>query len=392
MDVNKKEPPLITVIVPVYNIENYISKCLDSIITQSYKNIEVILVDDGSTDMSSSICDKYCNLDGRITVFHKNNGGLVSARKYGMEHASGEYLLNVDGDDYIKPDMIGKMYKRLIENNADVVQCGFECDDGKLYRYDDCKMELNNTERAILVEEWLAEKPRFDSQIFTKLGKADIMIKAYLKVPNKCSYGEDCVFYSELLKSIHSISIMKDVFYCYRIRKGSVSHPNNYFIDKLIETDYFFPILYENLKSYCGNDSIGLLEKWISKEKMRLLKNYMKKKWNYTLPIYKIDCIEQLRGHKVAVYGAGTYGVDIIIQLSVYADIQITYWVDLNAHDYNYSFRKVHYPEALNDGNWDYLIIALHDKAVSEDIADRIGHELCVEANRIIWDYERLKV
>ena len=99
---------LVSIIVPVYNIEKYINRCIDSIIKQSYKKIEVIIIDDGSTDNSSKIIDNYPQKDSRIKVIHKENGGLSSARNEGMKYASGDFLCFIDGDDYIDDEQIGR--------------------------------------------------------------------------------------------------------------------------------------------------------------------------------------------------------------------------------------------------------------------------------------------
>ena len=114
---------LISVIVPVYNVENYLEDCLESIINQSYKNIEIILINDGSTDKSGNICDEYANKDNRIKVLHKENGGVSSARNDGMAMASGEYLTFVDSDDIIHPDYLSILYQDAIDYDADIVHC-----------------------------------------------------------------------------------------------------------------------------------------------------------------------------------------------------------------------------------------------------------------------------
>lgn len=112
---------LISVIVPVFNVEKYLCECLDSIINQSYKNIEIILVDDGSTDDSGKICERYRHKDNRITVLHKSNEGLSSARNKGLEKARGEYIQFIDSDDYIDTDTIEIMHDIVCKYNADVV-------------------------------------------------------------------------------------------------------------------------------------------------------------------------------------------------------------------------------------------------------------------------------
>lgn len=117
--------PVISVIVPVYNVEKYIEKCVDSIIIQTYKNLEIILVDDGSPDKCPEICDNYAKKDSRIKVIHKVNGGLSDARNAGLDIASGKYVTFIDSDDYISFDYIEKLYCALVDNGADMSLCSF---------------------------------------------------------------------------------------------------------------------------------------------------------------------------------------------------------------------------------------------------------------------------
>lgn len=112
---------LLSIIVPVFNTENYLSNCLDSIRNQQFSDFEVILVDDGSTDKSSSICDKYAKIDSRFTVYHKKNSGVSSARNYGISHAIGDYVTFIDSDDYIFPHYFKDIEKIINESNPDVV-------------------------------------------------------------------------------------------------------------------------------------------------------------------------------------------------------------------------------------------------------------------------------
>ena len=117
--------PLITVIIPVYNIEAYIEKCIRSVIGQTYKNLEIILVDDGSSDNSGLICDKYAKKDTRIKVIHKKNGGLSDARNAAIDIAAGEYLTFIDGDDYVANSYVEMLYE-LINEGYDISICGYK--------------------------------------------------------------------------------------------------------------------------------------------------------------------------------------------------------------------------------------------------------------------------
>ena len=116
---------LVSVIVPVYKVEFYLSECIESILKQTYQNLEIILVDDGSPDDCGSICDKYAQQDKRIKVFHKNNEGLSEARNYGIERATGDYLSFVDSDDWIEPDMFETLVSVVVVNDSDIVCCGY---------------------------------------------------------------------------------------------------------------------------------------------------------------------------------------------------------------------------------------------------------------------------
>lgn len=116
----------ISVIVPIYNVQNYLEECINSILKQDYENIEIILIDDGSTDKSGIICDKYKKkYNSIIKVFHKKNGGLSDARNYGIRHATGRYIAFVDGDDIVLSDYLSSMYNNLKKSNVLVSACGF---------------------------------------------------------------------------------------------------------------------------------------------------------------------------------------------------------------------------------------------------------------------------
>ena len=116
---------LISVIIPVYNVEKYLTKCVDSIINQTYKNLEIILVDDGSPDNCGKICDEYAKKDNRIKVIHKENGGLSSARNAGLDICKGEYICFIDSDDFVSLSFIEVLYKMIQINKTDIAQCNF---------------------------------------------------------------------------------------------------------------------------------------------------------------------------------------------------------------------------------------------------------------------------
>lgn len=120
--------PEISIIVPIYNVEEYLRKCIDSILSQTYTDFEVLLIDDGSTDQCGEICDVYSLKDVRVRVFHKQNGGLTSARNYGMERARGKWIMHVDGDDWIEKDILELLLNKVHETHADIAMADFSWD------------------------------------------------------------------------------------------------------------------------------------------------------------------------------------------------------------------------------------------------------------------------
>lgn len=141
--------PIISIIVPIYNVERYLSRCIESILNQSFKEFELILVDDGSPDNSGEICDIYASKDDRVKVIHKKNGGVSSARNVGVSVANGEYIGFVDPDDYIDKEMYCKLYRLCIDNDSDIAICRFNRDiNGKLQNIESAEeiIELNNIE------------------------------------------------------------------------------------------------------------------------------------------------------------------------------------------------------------------------------------------------------
>ncbi len=116
---------IVSIIVPVYNVEAYLPKCIESLVHQTYTNLEIILIDDGSTDTSGKICDEYAKSDSRIQVVHKENGGVSDTRNVGLDHVNGSYIMFVDSDDFIDEKMVEILYQDLIEQDADISQCNY---------------------------------------------------------------------------------------------------------------------------------------------------------------------------------------------------------------------------------------------------------------------------
>ncbi|MDO4729580.1 MAG: glycosyltransferase family 2 protein [Candidatus Saccharibacteria bacterium] len=213
------EKPLISIIVPIYNVEDCVEKCVDSILAQSYKNIEIFLVDDGSGDRSGVICDKYAKKDERVVVIHKKNGGLSSARNAGIKKMNGEYVSFVDGDDALKVDCIEKLYEDIVRENADVSACGFM----RFDEYGESTCSEANFAGVVSSHDamtLLLEKKIYPSA-WGKLYKKGIFGK--LRYNEQCKYGEDLDAIIRILDAdLKIVFSQEDKNYLYRTRANSI--------------------------------------------------------------------------------------------------------------------------------------------------------------------------
>lgn len=210
---------LISIVVPLYNVEQYLQKCVDSLINQTYKNLEIILVDDGSPDNCPKICDEYAKQDIRIKVIHKENGGLSDARNAGMKVARGEYISFIDSDDWIKSEMIEDMYNRMIEDNSDLVSSGViwvDVDGTEIRTATVSENCVLNTEQAM---KELINDGKLKQHVWNKLYKTDLI----KNIPfDKGKYHEDVFWSYKVIGESKRISIEKNSYYFYVQRSESI--------------------------------------------------------------------------------------------------------------------------------------------------------------------------
>lgn len=228
---------LVSIIVPVYNVEKYLNRCVNSLINQTYKNLEIILVDDGSPDNSPIICDNYAAKDSRIKVIHKKNGGLSDARNAGIEASTGDYLVFIDSDDYAEINMIEETLSRLVASYADVCIWGYYAD------FVDADEKLQKTRITRLINETYTKSNiatlKVDSKIVGLLGYAwNKMYRTTLIKDNNfrftkgLSLVEDIVFNSIVLSKADKVEFIEDSYVHY------VQRPRETLGSKFYE-DYF---------------------------------------------------------------------------------------------------------------------------------------------------------
>lgn len=211
---------IISVIVPVYNVENYLRRCVDSILGQTYRDLEVILADDGSTDGSGKICDDYAQKDGRVRVIHKENGGLSDARNAGMQAATGGFLAFVDSDDLVAPDMFRRMLEILQTEKSDIVQCGVKKFflEEELYQ----NKEESSSVKTYSAQEALLELTldrNFRQTVWNKLYRRETAAAVPFE---KGKLNEDEFWTFQVFGRAQKISLTEETFYFYYQRQGSI--------------------------------------------------------------------------------------------------------------------------------------------------------------------------
>ncbi|MBO5397964.1 MAG: glycosyltransferase family 2 protein [Clostridia bacterium] len=213
---------LITIVVPVYKVEQYLKKCVDSIINQTYKNLEIILVDDGSPDNCGNMCDEYANLDSRVKVIHKENGGLSSARNAGIEIAKGKYISFVDSDDYITNDYIEFLYNLILTNNVKVSICSHTViyDTGLV-------LEKATNEHSVIDTKTAIERILYDEGLDTSAWAKLYETKLFenIKYPNGKLF-EDSATTCKILCECDKVAIGSKSKYFYLIRNNSITKTN----------------------------------------------------------------------------------------------------------------------------------------------------------------------
>lgn len=217
--------PKVSVIVPVYNVEEYLERCINSILNQTYRNIEIILVDDGATDESGKICDDYEKKDERIRVIHKKNGGLSSARNAALDVVRGEFITFVDSDDYISNYYIELLYKALCDANADISVCDFKKGTENNYSF----KKNNYSKKQVFLseaclEQWHSHNKKNETVAWGKLYKADLFGNIRFPVGK---IHEDIYVTHCLVARARKICFIKTELYYYFQRAGSIIKENS---------------------------------------------------------------------------------------------------------------------------------------------------------------------
>lgn len=378
---------MISVIVPVYNIESYLRECVDSVINQTYPFLEIILVDDGSTDGSGAVCDEYAAVDDRIRVIHKKNGGLVTARKAGLSMAKGEYIGFVDGDDWVEPDFFEVLYQKMKEVNTDFVQCGGyeERENGEseiLCSWEKDKYVVSDREEVLVdfYDNFLTRKGYINEFIWNKLFSKEFIFKRYETVPDHQQHGEDFVCMCECMLTCRSFASVSKVLYHYRYREDSLSHDAS--VEMISKMCGLVSVMRGKLQEHnCYFPAVkSRLDEIFWKSMQYHWENAMKDRLGH----FYVPELETLNGKKVVLYGAGRCGWDYYKQLRLYAQIEIVAWADKRAKEKENDCMEMTMPKDLAFVDYDVCLIAVRDEEVFEEIREELSGE-GIPKEKILW-------
>ncbi len=257
---------LISIIVPVYNMEKYLDRCVASILHQTYTNLEIILVDDGSSDNSPLMCDKYASQDNRIKVIHKKNGGLSDARNAGLEVATGSYIGYVDSDDWIEPDMYERMYMACAQNNADIAVCKYRA------VFKDRIIDRGSDDLVVLTREELLniyifehEKYVIYNSVWSKLFSRKLVEDMVFPVGRN---SEDIMYTTRAFCRVKTAVYIDACLYNYVLdRDGSIMNEKN--VNRMFDDE--IPFWHEHIECIRDNVSSDMADKAAYRFYRRLL-------------------------------------------------------------------------------------------------------------------------
>lgn len=386
---NKQSSPLVSVIVPVYNVVFYIKECIESIQTQTYPNIEIIIVDDGSTDGSGEICGELAERDSRIRLIHQENAGVVSARGRGVEASEGKYLSFVDGDDWVEPNMIEGMVRDIGE--ADLISTKIQ----KEARPGEWVEEYDKFPEGVYSGETGLAKV-FETMIFdlnsgsvynltpgvcNKLFLKDKLQKVYLEVPPQLTFAEDSVLLYKYLLDCHALVISHKCFYHYRYREGSAVHR----IDRqrLININRVYLSLEDDFRNHRLKDSLLVqLQRWIRHMTCRAVNEFMGFDPSVYIQEYITD-LSGLKNKKIIVYGAGVAGRNAHRQLKKLG-YTVVLWADKNYALYQSMGMSVSPPEEILSLEYDVIYIAVAERTLAGKIKKELT-EKGIEEDCLFW-------
>ena len=387
----------ISVIVPIHNIEPYLPKCIDSLLVQSFTNFELILVDNGSPDNCPEICDRYAAIDNRIRVIHKENHGLLSARKAGLEKAKGKYVAYVDGDDWVDIFYLDTLYKMAAANGSDLVVTGhFREFDGKIEtikpsftgNYDASEIRSLVLPTAIYNGHFCEHN--VSTYVWNKLFKRELLLQYVLDIPNDIIMGEDAAITYTYLTLCNHITICDIPVYYYRQRPDSIVKSIEDPEMEYHRLSYLLVFLRSKLSPYLSEDNLNIQ-----------LTNYL-----YSLILVRsgglisneVDntifnpFLNTSKDSRIVVYSSGSFGQHILSTNAKLKYFDIVRWIDIDFHSMTIDGNSVQPIGAINNDEFDFLIIATSNPVNYEQIKSNLQLIGIDEGKIVQIDHEEVEI
>lgn len=378
---------MVSIIVPVYNAEKYLRKCIESIRSQTLENIQIILVDDGSVDLSGEICDEYAKSDERIGVIHKPNRGLVSARKSGLQLAKGDYIGFVDSDDWIEKDMFSDLYQLALGTGADIVAEGFMEDISGECREKRNQIKEGNyrkeEERAFLYQNMLNCEDYFcmgiQPYLWNKLIRRELAESCMTAVEDSIRVGEDAAVIYPALLAAKNIVISSQCHYHYCIRGTSMiwkKEGEEKEIEGVVK-------LYHHLKKHFSE----MPSRYCLKQQLKryTVNNCMVRALGFAVgdgsPLLLSERIE--KEDPIIIYGAGALGRAVYQYAKKEDHMNVKGWADRDAERYQKIGLPVTMIEKTVIEEKDKVLIALFQKKAEEEVRKKL-QEIGVKEKQIV--------
>lgn len=382
------QQPLISVLVPIYKIDQYLGICIESILNQTYKNLEIILVDDGSPDRCPEICDLYARKDSRIKVIHKPNGGLVSARKAGILAATGEYIGYVDGDDWVGPGFYHALYSSISESGADIAIAGFSRD-----LFASTKNILNAIPSGVYEGETLNNIKKemisygefychgLTTYLWNKLFRREAILQYQLDMDERITIGEDAATTYNAIMASKKIVVTDNCAYHYRQREDSMLKTTLNYAEEYRKVKYLHDYMMKSL-------SVWPEEYNLQKQVCDLIASTYIIRSGGTLGVnhpvftnfpFSIDFTNK----RIVVYGAGTFGQQFVKRLKNENKCQLVAWIDEDYWEYRRCCMDVDPLESMCRNDYDYVVIANLTPTVIENMKSNL-YDYGIEQKKIL--------
>lgn len=384
----------ISVIVPVYNTYSFLSKCVNSILRQSYFNLEIILIDDGSTDGSGELCDRYRQKDERVKVIHQLKAGVTEARKQGLKASTGTYVAFIDSDDYIETEMFQILEQIAEEKGADLVTSGYIKETpGK------ARLWLNQARQDAFQEGVYSKKKKFICEnmmcynkyslsgilptLCSKLFKRELVEKNIGRIPASITIAEDACLTYMCCMDAECICVTHKIFYHYYMRKSSRVHTIEKKCFSVLNDCY--ECLYQKISEAqeYQKELLEQLEMFIARENMFCIKERFGFLNTNILPFYMV-CMQGISPHnRLVLYGAGNVGNSYYKQITALKQANIVLWVDNNENIVreNTCLSPV---KEIRETEYDFILIAIKNQEQALMITQNL-EEMGIEKAKIIW-------